>query len=429
METRRAICLGDVRVIGKPEDRTLRMWITDETRDRYNSVISVRGWQLENYLKNPVFLWAHEHEGLPIGHAVATGTVEERRPLARDSKRQGTFRRMYADTKFATRDEYAFADVVYRLYLGKHLRATSVGFRPVLEKRVQTIEEIEEDTALADFTEVRPGDVVYLKQEMAEYSSVPIPGNQNALVDELAGMVPALRSGDAQTQKIVARAAVWMDNAINGHIVPDADPLGEQTIGELLAHVRILLASEKQTPTKVVVSVPDPTVAKTAVTGDGGGSSGNGDDTTAKVSVKATVSSADPNWQPLVDTSIILSRIDALEKKIEERFFLFSEPVKQSHIVGLAAQLSDVLHAVEELKARNPEAGQKATAPGAKREGDLYDGVLAMTAEQKRLIEPLVKIEAATRKMVPPKASPVKVKLPPSGAATDTGTAPQVPPQ
>jgi hypothetical protein len=406
MDTRKAICLGEVRLIGKPEDRTLRMWITDESRDRYNSVISVRGWQLENYMKNPVVLWAHEHEGLPIGHAVATGTVEEKRALARDSKRQGIFRRMYADTKFATREEYAFADVVYKLYLGKHLRGTSVGFRPTLEKRVQTVEEIEESEDIRDFVDVKPGDVVYLKQELAEYSAVPIPGNQNALVDELSGMVPALRSAEAKTKEIMARAAKW-----------DPAKVATEDMAELLAHVRTLMEAEKQTPTKVVVSVPaDPTPI--AAPGDGGIQKNT------PVAVVEPVAAFDVE-KALAGVSVaLMDRIAALDKKLEERFFLFPELVKQSHIVGLTAQLSDVLKAVEELKARNPEPAEKATAPGAKRTEGLYDGVLGMTVETKRL---LTQIEASTRPAVVRKAPPVKVKLPPSGSADITGTPPLKP--
>ena len=48
------------RLIGPPEDRTLRMYITDETRDRYNSIVMMSGWDTEWYRKNPVFLFAHD---------------------------------------------------------------------------------------------------------------------------------------------------------------------------------------------------------------------------------------------------------------------------------------------------------------------------------------------------------------------------------
>ncbi len=40
------------------DDRTIRFVASDETVDRYGDVVSVEGWQLANYKKNPQFCGA-----------------------------------------------------------------------------------------------------------------------------------------------------------------------------------------------------------------------------------------------------------------------------------------------------------------------------------------------------------------------------------
>ncbi|NKI20347.1 hypothetical protein HFN20_03700 [Paenibacillus dendritiformis] len=49
------------------ENRVLRFIGSTETEDRDQDVIRATGWQLENYKKNPVFLWAHDYTVPPIG--------------------------------------------------------------------------------------------------------------------------------------------------------------------------------------------------------------------------------------------------------------------------------------------------------------------------------------------------------------------------
>ena len=53
-------------------DRDKRLLVirgTDQSRDRDGDIIMLRGWNVENYLKNPVFLWAHDYKSVPIGAA------------------------------------------------------------------------------------------------------------------------------------------------------------------------------------------------------------------------------------------------------------------------------------------------------------------------------------------------------------------------
>lgn len=121
--------------------------ISTSSPDRDNDVIEADGWQLANYQKNPVVLWAHDYRSLPIGKAIEVGL-------------QGG--KLVSTMEFADHD---FANTVLRLVDGGFLRATSVGFRP--EKY-----SINEDRRGLDFTE----------QELLEFSIVPVPANPEALI-------------------------------------------------------------------------------------------------------------------------------------------------------------------------------------------------------------------------------------------------------
>jgi hypothetical protein len=50
-------------------DRKRRFVLSDESVDRYNTVFKLAGWELENFSRNPVVLWCHDHRSLPLGKA------------------------------------------------------------------------------------------------------------------------------------------------------------------------------------------------------------------------------------------------------------------------------------------------------------------------------------------------------------------------
>jgi HK97 family phage prohead protease len=144
----------EVKQVGDPKDRTLEFLGSTADVDRYGDVIEVEGWDLKNYKKNPVFLWTHDYKQPPVGKAVKVGKTEKG---------------LLFQVKFPTPEEYAFADTIYKLYLGGYLRATSVGFRD-LEREPITDKE------------GRQTGFRYKKQELYEVSAVPVPANPNALV-------------------------------------------------------------------------------------------------------------------------------------------------------------------------------------------------------------------------------------------------------
>ena len=133
--------------------RTLRFCFSDDSVDRMNDTIAAAGWDLTDFLANPVALWAHDSSAPPIGGARNVGVEGER---------------LLGDIEFAPPETYAFADTIYRLVLGKFLRAVSVGFLPTRYAFVENDPE-------------RGFGIDFLEQALLEISVCPVPANPNAL--------------------------------------------------------------------------------------------------------------------------------------------------------------------------------------------------------------------------------------------------------
>ena len=161
MEKINKILNFDIKQIGEESDRTLRFVGSDETPDRDNDIIEVTGWKLDNYLKNPVFQWSHGYGDPPIGKAVNVII-------------DAVSKKLIFDIKFATAEEYLFADTIYKLYKGGYLSATSVGFRGIKHK---TRDE-EEVLNMPEWQRGRR----YMEQELLELSGCSVPSNPNALM-------------------------------------------------------------------------------------------------------------------------------------------------------------------------------------------------------------------------------------------------------
>lgn len=139
----------------KDEDDSSRsFWAVASTEeaDRDGDVILAGGWELENFKKNPVVLFAHKYDSPPIAKVLET--------------RIGQGRLMFR-LQFAGRSAYPFADTIYKLYRGGFLRSFSVGFIP------------------KDWEEIRGTSKgrLFKQQELVEISAVPIPTNPKALAE------------------------------------------------------------------------------------------------------------------------------------------------------------------------------------------------------------------------------------------------------
>jgi len=139
--------------------RTIRFIGSDESIDRDGDTISIDGWDVTNYMKNPIVLYAHDRYSLPIGKSNVT--IDRRgRQLIFDVKFP-SIEELSTDPKNPS--EHALrVDAIYNMAKQGILNTVSVGFRGL------------------DYEPTATGRA-YKKQELMEVSIVPIPANPNAV--------------------------------------------------------------------------------------------------------------------------------------------------------------------------------------------------------------------------------------------------------
>ena len=133
--------------------RTIEFIGTTEAKDRYKEVLTLKGWRMKDYKNNNVFLWAHNYADPAIGKTV------------RLKMKKGVGWLFLVE--FASREVYPFADTIFKLYQGGFMRAVSVGY--IVHKI-----EYDEDEKQLYITD----------KELLELSAVPVPGNQEALIND-----------------------------------------------------------------------------------------------------------------------------------------------------------------------------------------------------------------------------------------------------
>ncbi|MGV8123102.1 MAG: hypothetical protein AB2L14_25345 [Candidatus Xenobiia bacterium LiM19] len=99
-----------------PEKRSFRAVASAASQDRAGDTLQSAGCQAQNYMRNPVLLWAHQHLMPAIGHVLSLSITSDR---------------VEFEPCFATKDENPLADQIYLSYLAGHLNAFSVGFQPL----------------------------------------------------------------------------------------------------------------------------------------------------------------------------------------------------------------------------------------------------------------------------------------------------------
>ncbi len=152
--------------------------------DRDGDIIEPGGWELENYRKNPVVLFAHDPR-LVVG-----GTDDIR------ATGEGLVARFHFNLQTQLGRE------LDALYSAGDMRAFSVGFMPL------EYEEIHEDGRFKGYR--------FTRQELYEFSAVAIPANPSALVrmQKAAAALPpdeggwefieALKACDTKTDRLSA---------------------------------------------------------------------------------------------------------------------------------------------------------------------------------------------------------------------------------
>lgn len=154
----------------------VRSVITTIEPDRAGDVVVPAGLKnSEEYLLNPVVLWAHNRAQFPPIGTCAWLDIQPRR--------------IVAETHFAKK--VSFAEDVFRLYEQRVLRAWSIGFVPRKAYRVPSSHGDSHGRYPADRFALRVDE-----WDLMEYSAVPIPENPGALTVALQkGLVrdPKLR--------------------------------------------------------------------------------------------------------------------------------------------------------------------------------------------------------------------------------------------
>jgi phage head maturation protease len=137
-----------------PDKLTVRAVITTADPDRAGDVVVPTGLRnAEEFLLNPVVLWAHQREQFPPIGVCEWIDVQPRRVVA--------------ETRFAR--DVPFAQDVFRLYQQGVLRGWSIGFVPRKARRL-----------LAADPNAPPGRR-FEEWDLLEYSAVPIPENPAAV--------------------------------------------------------------------------------------------------------------------------------------------------------------------------------------------------------------------------------------------------------
>lgn len=130
-------------------ERKMSFTISTAAVDRDGDTIDPKGWDLKSYIANPVVLWAHDYSSPPVGKAVNIKSTEHG---------------LQADVEFLPQGMNQFADMIHDMCKSGFLNATSVGFRGM---------EYDEAQGRKGYD--------FKKQELLEFSIVPVPCNPEAL--------------------------------------------------------------------------------------------------------------------------------------------------------------------------------------------------------------------------------------------------------
>ena len=183
--------LGETRNTGSSHGKnSLTLQASIESEDRAGDVIRAEGWELDNYRLNPVILWTHRHDLLPVGKSVDVWVENGA---------------LMATVEFAPTE---FAQQVRRMFEEGFLRGVSVGFRALK-------------------TSPRSGNgrrgTVFERQELLEISAAPVPMHPYALAAGRAEAALGRRASSAGHAR--ASAAGLVDLAAGESEQRDLVPL------------------------------------------------------------------------------------------------------------------------------------------------------------------------------------------------------------
>lgn len=151
------------------QDRTIRFVISTNDLDRDGDILDPKGCDIENFMKNPVFLPFHDYDKFPLGKVVG---IEKGDDGIRADVYFPTVEELSTDAGNAS-EHAKTVDFAYHCYKMGMLSAVSVGF----------------------YTRKRTDNVI-TEWELLEFSAVSLPANQNALVEAVKSLGMSLKSDD-----------------------------------------------------------------------------------------------------------------------------------------------------------------------------------------------------------------------------------------
>lgn len=135
------------------KDDPFEFIMSDESVDRMGDVIKADGWELNDFKRNPIALWGHNH-------AMPVGTWENVRVEGK---------KLIGRLKMAAEGTSAEIDTLRRLIEQRIIKAVSVGFAPI------------EQEPMDEKSDPFWGPFKFIKQALHECSLVSVPANPNAL--------------------------------------------------------------------------------------------------------------------------------------------------------------------------------------------------------------------------------------------------------
>ena len=176
MDLKKSIHSGNiVKQAPGGDPRVLRFIASNESPDRDNDIIDSAGWNLQNFNKNPVFLWAHDYSTPSIGKVIHCEKDVRNKQLIADVR----FPSMAEMAPDGNPSEHAkFVETIFNLYKNGYLNAVSVGCKYLkYEQR--------SDGAEASKEMYNRG-IHVMEAELWELSGCPVPSNQDAMLQASA---------------------------------------------------------------------------------------------------------------------------------------------------------------------------------------------------------------------------------------------------
>jgi len=148
--------LPDIQIRVNEKDRTAEFVISTGTVDSHGTVIPIKAWSFDRYIKNPIVSYMHNWRNQNPDYIIGTSEI----------KVDGD--KIIAVVKFEPEDINPLAEKIYQKVKAGTLRMASVGFKPI--NWHFGVEKNGEDPDILYFDEV----------ELLEWSIVPVGSNPDA---------------------------------------------------------------------------------------------------------------------------------------------------------------------------------------------------------------------------------------------------------